>query len=246
MEDMGVARSQRRPRGLPGRVVRDMSRKPSPSFTRMRGRKKCRDLSPEIMTRLRRARKSRGSSMCHGLIASSTPTDEDHLLMHPDKKRRLFRDTCVRQLAHQGLPLLATQQARPLRFILTGSLAGLSQIGLLAVLLRLAVSPLLANGIAFLLAAQLNFLLSLLFTWRDRHEINRASLQLLQRWFAFHGAILGTAILNQLIFALTQIWLPALLAAGLGIVSAAIANFFLLDRLVFRPSCRSPKRKDLP
>jgi putative flippase GtrA len=162
------------------------------------------------------------------------------------KKRHLFRDTCVHKIAHQGLHQLATEQARPLRFILTGSLAGLSQIGLLAVLLRLAVSPLLANGIAFLLAAQLNFLLSLLFTWRDRHEINRASRQLLQRWLTFHGSILGTAILNQLIFALTQIRLPALLAAGLGIVSAAIANFFLMDRLVFRPSCQSQKRKDIP
>jgi putative flippase GtrA len=157
--------------------------------------------------------------------------------MQPDKQRSLFRETCVHKMAHQGLHLLATQQARPLRFILTGSLAGLSQLGLLAVLLRLAVSPLLANGIAFLLAAQLNFLLSLLFTWRDRHEIKLASRQLLHRWLTFHGSILGTAILNQLIFALTQSRLPALLAAGLGIGSAAIANFFLMDRLVFRPSC---------
>ncbi len=184
--------------------------------------------------------------MCHGLIASSPPTDEGHLLMQPDNKRRVFRETSMHKMGRQGLHLLATEQARPLRFILTGSLAGLSQLGLLAVLLRLAVSPLLANGIAFLLAAQLNFLLSLLFTWRDRHAINRASRQLLQRWLTFHGSILGTAILNQLLFALTQTRLPALLAAGLGIVSAAIANFFLLDRLVFRPSYRSPKRKDLP
>ncbi len=166
--------------------------------------------------------------------------------MQPDKQRRLLCEMCVYKMTQQGLHLLATEQARPLRFILTGSLAGLSQLGLLAMLLRLAVSPLLANGIAFLLAAQLNFLLSLLFTWRDRHAITRASRQLLQRWLTFHGSILGTAILNQVIFALTQTRLPALLAAGLGIMSAAIANFFLMDRLVFRPSGQSQKSKDIP
>ena len=56
--------------------------------------------------------------------------------------------------------LLLSAPARPLRFACTGILAGLSQLALLSLFTRHGWNPIVANGTAFLLAAQLNFALS--------------------------------------------------------------------------------------
>src|SRR5919197_4098509 len=72
-----------------------------------------------------------------------------------------------------GLPrrqLATTRAARPLRFALTGGLAGLLQLGLLALLMGRGWPAAPANAVAFLLAAQVNFALSSVFTWRDRRR----------------------------------------------------------------------------
>src|SRR5579862_9350855 len=63
---------------------------------------------------------------------------------------------------------LRTDSARPIRFAITGALAGLVQLALLSTLVGKGWSPVAANATAFLLAAQLNFALSSVFTWRDR------------------------------------------------------------------------------
>src|SRR5690242_12470921 len=64
--------------------------------------------------------------------------------------------------------LLFSAAGRPARFALTGGLAGLCQLALLSALTRRGWAPDVANVVAFLLAAQLNFVLSATFTWRDR------------------------------------------------------------------------------
>jgi putative flippase GtrA len=127
--------------------------------------------------------------------------------------------------------LLFSPRARPLRFAVTGGLAGLLQLTLLTLLTRSHWSPLLANGVAFLLAAQLNFAVSNLFTWRDR----RTGQSLASRWLAFHGSIASMAVVNLLVFAIVRTFLPDLLASATGILVAAVGNFFIGDRLVFRP-----------
>jgi putative flippase GtrA len=126
--------------------------------------------------------------------------------------------------------LLRSPVARPLRFALTGGLAGLLQLGLLALLTgrRWPAAP--ANAVAFLLAAQVNFALSSLFTWRDR----RRTASLWRRWLAFHGAIAAMALVNQGVFLAMRTVLPALAAAAAGIAVAALGNYLLGDRLVFR------------
>jgi putative flippase GtrA len=135
------------------------------------------------------------------------------------------------QHARRGL---LAHKARPLRFILTGSIAALIQLGLLDTLTHLGWKATLANIIAFLLAAQVNFALSYVFTWHDRHPLRRAKKILLKRWIAFHIGISGTALLNMLVFIIAVRVPPALLASALGIGVAALINFVINDRLIFR------------
>jgi putative flippase GtrA len=123
-----------------------------------------------------------------------------------------------------------TPAARPLRFALTGGLASLVQLGLLALLTESSWPTAPANVVAILLAAQVNFALSSLFTWRDR----RRTAPLWRRWLAFHGAIAATALVNQSVFLATRTALPALMASAAGIAVAAVGNYLLGDRLVFR------------
>jgi len=136
--------------------------------------------------------------------------------------------------------------ARPLRFALTGGIAGITQIALLALLTRHGWPGLPANGVAFLLAAQVNFALSSTFTWRDR--VNGRGLS--HRWRAFHGAIAGMAVVNMLVFAASRTVVPTFVASLLGIGVAAIGNFVVGNRLVFRghaparPSTRPTARTD--
>jgi CheY-like chemotaxis protein len=75
-----------------------------------------------------------------------------------------------------------------------------------------------------------NFLFSATFIWGDRRGGGRA---LLRRWVSFHGAILGTAALNQAMYVVAQLVLPPLVAAALGIAAAALVNFLIQDRFVF-------------
>ncbi len=141
----------------------------------------------------------------------------------------------VRATAGPGTPSLAARllsdAARPLRFALTGGLAGLLQLVLLAFLTRRGWPALPSNVIAFLLAAQVNFALSSLFTWRDR----RTAAPVWRRWLVFHASIAAMAVVNQLVFVVARALLPTLMAAAAGIAVAAVGNFLLGDRLVFRP-----------
>jgi putative flippase GtrA len=119
---------------------------------------------------------------------------------------------------------------RVVRFAITGGLAGMLQLLLLKLLVDGGVPAIPANAAAFLLAAQFNFLMSMLYTWRDR----RRERALGRRWIAFHGSIAGMAVLNMLVFGITRQILPDLVASAAGIAAGACGNFLLGDRLVFR------------
>ena len=127
---------------------------------------------------------------------------------------------------------------RLLRFGCTGGLAGVIQLALLHLWTARGWDALLANLVAFLVAAQVNFVLSATFTWGDRHDAARPGETLLRRWLAFHGSITGTALLNQAIFAGARATMPAIAAAALGIATAAVVNFVMLDRVIFR-ACKA-------
>lgn len=122
---------------------------------------------------------------------------------------------------------------RLVRFACTGLLAGAVQLALLHLWLVCGWNVLLANAVAYLVSAQVNFLLSALFTWRDRRDVTHPVETLGQRWLSFHGAILGTALLNEVMFVIAHTALPPLVAAGLGIAAGALVNFLVQDRWVF-------------
>jgi putative flippase GtrA len=135
---------------------------------------------------------------------------------------------------------LLARRARPLRFAIVGGATGAVQLGVLALLVRAGLQPLLANAAAFALSAQMNFVLSQTFTWRDRNggEVERRGLA--ARWAAFHACISGGAVANLAVFALAIHVAPHLLAAVLGILAGASLNFLTNDRLTFR---RAPVAK---
>jgi putative flippase GtrA len=119
------------------------------------------------------------------------------------------------------------------RFACTGGTAGIVQLALLRLWTARGGDAIVANPIAFLISAQVNFLLSATFIWGDRGGGARRPGTCFRRWIAFHAAIFGTALLNQAVFIMAQQVLPALVAAGLGIVAGAGVNFIVQDRLVF-------------
>jgi putative flippase GtrA len=55
-----------------------------------------------------------------------------------------------------------------------------------------------------------------------------------RRWFAFHCSIASMALVNMVAFAVARIVLPNVAAVAAGICVAAIGNFFIGDRLIFR------------
>ncbi len=143
-------------------------------------------------------------------------------------------------VSHWIQVLVCSRRARPARFVITGGLAGILQLLLLKILIDHGWDGFVANAVAFLLAAQLNFVLSSFFTWRDRlpqHTIAR-------RWLVFHGSIAAMAVVNMAVFALMRLVLPDLMASAIGICAAAVGNFFIGDRLVFRPRMHAVGRVD--
>ena len=153
--------------------------------------------------------------------------------------RQVARSTRSAQAEQARRPRWAAAVAlatsgRPARFALTGGVAGLSQLALLALFTGRGWVPGTANVVAFLLAAQLNFLLSSTFTWRDRASGAGRGRDHWRRWLAYHGAIGGMAALNMLVYSMARHVAPVLAASALGIVAAAVGNFVVGDRLVFR------------
>jgi len=130
--------------------------------------------------------------------------------------------------------LFLSPPARPLRVMTTGSLVAVVQYGLLALLTHQRVSPLLANALALLLAAQVNFVLSCLVSWHDRLPRGRVAPAILRRWIGYQGTTIGGGLLNLLVFNAACAALPVLGAAVVGNTAASVVNYVLNDRLVFR------------
>jgi len=120
--------------------------------------------------------------------------------------------------------------ARLMRFGLTGGLAAFVQLGVLRALTADHWEALLANGIGMAVAAQVNFTLSSIFTWRDRW----AREGLFRRWSIYQLTIFVSAIVNMLVFIIARLFLEQTLAAIIGILAAAALNFAAGDRLIFR------------
>lgn len=124
---------------------------------------------------------------------------------------------------------LSSPAARPFRFIGTGVTAAAIQLGTLTLLIHLGWHDIPANVVAFLFAAQINFVLSYNLTWHDRHAPGTR----LRCWLLFHGSIALMALLNLVVFLLARSIVPAVVASALGIMAGALGNYLTGDRLVF-------------
>ncbi len=128
---------------------------------------------------------------------------------------------------------------RGVRFGLTGLLAGMMQLASLRLMLEHGWQPWIANLLSFVSSAQLNFVLSNTFTWRDRQLRGGW----LGRWLRFHALIAWTAILNLGVFDLADRLTPHIVAAVIAIAVVATTNFLGADRFVFRSNDRTQLEK---
>ncbi len=122
--------------------------------------------------------------------------------------------------------------ARPARFAAVGGVCALLQLAILFALSQTGMPSLPANVAAYLLSAQVNFVLSDRFIWHDRRV--RGADPIGRRWLSFHLAIAGTFLVSQVTFVLAVAFVHYLLASALGIALSAVLNFAIQDRLTFR------------
>lgn len=95
--------------------------------------------------------------------------------------------------------------------------------------MRLPITAFAANALALVLVAQLNFILSQHYTWRNR----RHGSSLVRRWILFAGNLCLTGSINVAIFSVSQHVLGDVAAAIAGMGSAAVLNFIIGDRHIF-------------
>lgn len=130
------------------------------------------------------------------------------------------------------------------KFLVSGGTSAAVNLGLLHVLvsvvgMRGGLREDLANFIALELSVLFQFTLCRGWVWR---QTPRANTPMWKELLAFHGAIALTSGGRLVMFSiLRQMGLHYLPNAILGIGCAAIANFFLYDRVVFRAKHRPEK-----
>lgn len=123
------------------------------------------------------------------------------------------------------------------KFLVSGGTSAVVNLGLLHALITIAglrggFQEDLANFIALELSVLFQFTLCRGWVWRNTP---RANTPLWKELLAFHGAIALTSGGRLILFSvLRQMGVHYLPNAVLGIGCAAVANFFLYDRIVFR------------
>ena len=127
------------------------------------------------------------------------------------------------------------QAGRAWKFAFVGALGVLVNLGLLFLLSAAAGLP---RGPAWFLAVEAsvlhNFIWHQTFTWRDRREA--AAGAWLRRATTFHLSVAGTVTINGALFGILSVaGAPLILAALAGIAGAAVFNFVVGDRWVFKP-----------
>ena len=132
------------------------------------------------------------------------------------------------------LPDVDTPGARWLRFNVVGVMGFVLQTAMLSMLVRWAgLATGLAITIAVLAAVSHNFFWHEHFTWPDLPRETR-----LKRWFSFHlstgvVSILSNVVVTMAVMAVTG--LPVVASNVVAVAIVSVANFWVNDRLVFRP-----------
>lgn len=126
---------------------------------------------------------------------------------------------------------------RLIRFALVGVTCFLVQLGLLY-LLESVLHLFIADALAFLMSAQLNFVLSQVFTWRDRRNTER----LLMRWVKFNAsALLSVTAVNVTVFwLLVEAGMPIWAAMFVANVASTVWTFLMNHFVVFKEEQSKP------
>lgn len=106
------------------------------------------------------------------------------------------------------------------------------QLALLTLMVRLGAYRPVANGVAFAISAQLNFLLSSRVTWRDRPAAGRGGTG--ARWLAYNGTALLSLGCNTAVFTLAYHSIGSIPAAALGVLTGTFLVYLTCNLLVFR------------
>lgn len=126
---------------------------------------------------------------------------------------------------------------RAVRFGAVAATCTLGQLVILTGLTRLGLGKIPANGIGFVLSAQLNFALSAVITWRDRNPSRLRP----ACWASFNAVAAAALAVNEVVFALgTRAGLALLPAALAEIVASAAVTFTLNNLVTFRGPVAGP------
>jgi putative flippase GtrA len=122
-----------------------------------------------------------------------------------------------------------TIAVRVIRFAMVGTLCYFVQLGAMDGL-RHSMHVYYADVIAFLLSAQLNFILSQVFTWGDRQHAERLPV----RWAKFNASVLiAVTVVNALILWLLieaglWVWLAMLIANVVSTIWTFVVNHLVV------------------
>lgn len=135
---------------------------------------------------------------------------------------------------------------RVVRFGMVAVSCTLLQLLILEYLNHLGVDRVLANGIGFVVSAQVNFALSALFTWRDRKpRLARHTKSLkaaiariwVARWAKFNLTALVALAINEVVFAIAlHVGVRLIAGSAAGILSGAIVMFSVNHYVTFSNS----------
>jgi putative flippase GtrA len=145
--------------------------------------------------------------------------------------------------------------ARVVRFGMVAGLCTLLQLLILEFLNRLGVNRVLANGIGFVISAQVNFALSALFTWRDRkprlarhgrsQNASKAGVWV-ARWAKFNITVLVALAINEVVFAAAlHAGATLIIGSAAGILTGAVVTFSVNHFVTFRDSTRKITKPEI-
>ena len=159
-------------------------------------------------------------------------------LLHVEVRPSHSGDRAVRWSAH----------FRKARFAMVGVACFGFQYVLLRSLTAVGVPQPIGNGLGFALSAQVNFVLSSLFTWRDRRRDNCHPLRLLtrdqsinwSRWVSYNAVAVVALVVNVVVFTSTYEVIGELLASAGGVASGALVTYLVCDRVIFTRASAGP------
>ncbi|MEX0783212.1 MAG: GtrA family protein [Dehalococcoidia bacterium] len=127
------------------------------------------------------------------------------------------------------IPFLAA--VRPAQFATIGGVCAVAQLLLLALLQERTGLGAWSNALAFLVAAQINFVLNYAVTWRDR--MTPGVLVLARRLAGFNVLVAIGLPLNQGAYLLAEMVVPYIIAGAVGIGATTLAKYLIADRWIF-------------